>query len=346
MTDPLASTWDTPASELTREVVDTLDKAVAEAGADLVAEIEWYLLSHVYCFANDKGGVGKTTASSHSSALMAADGLRVLLVDLNGQGNVAEDFGFTDADGVDDDGKGLYAAVTVGIPLQPRSIRPNLDIIPGGKWVRKIPAFMSGEMKNPQQAARMYTALARALLPIAGNYDAIVLDTPPENEEILSLALGASRFVIVPMKTDASSRKGLLTVARLMREVRAFNPYLFLLGIFLFASGKGATRIRQDMKDGVQEDFNNSAYVFEAFIRHSESAASNIRANGKMVHELEQLIRQDPSQWKVRAGARRSATQVSDSNSGVAEDFQRLTREILLRSVELRESLKAKGMWP
>jgi chromosome partitioning protein len=94
--------------------------------------IDWARLGHVYVVGNGKGGVGKTTTSAHIAALVASDGARTLLIDLNGQGNCALLLGFANTER-DDKGRNLFSAVTAGAQLTPvRNVRPNLDVVPGG----------------------------------------------------------------------------------------------------------------------------------------------------------------------------------------------------------------------
>src|ERR1700676_4318714 len=78
--------------------------------------VDWRRLGKVYLFANGKGGVGKTTCSTHGAALVASDGARVLLVDLNGQGNVANMLGFANTQ-ANDKGRNLFSALTASAPL-------------------------------------------------------------------------------------------------------------------------------------------------------------------------------------------------------------------------------------
>ncbi|CAM5445424.1 hypothetical protein SALBM311S_02818 [Streptomyces alboniger] len=96
--------------------------------------VNWSELGHVYCFGNGKGGVGKTTCTCNIGGLAAADGLRVLIVDLNVQGNVAEELGYAETE-LDDEGKGLLTAITLQEAVKPiRNVRPNLDVVPEASY--------------------------------------------------------------------------------------------------------------------------------------------------------------------------------------------------------------------
>ncbi|MBP5926792.1 ParA family protein, partial [Streptomyces sp. LBUM 1483] len=85
---------------------------------DQIPPINWDALRHTYVIANGKGGVGKTTLASNLAGLVAADGASVLLIDVNGQGNVGRDLGYRNT-ATDDEGEAFYDALRTGAPLKP-----------------------------------------------------------------------------------------------------------------------------------------------------------------------------------------------------------------------------------
>jgi cellulose biosynthesis protein BcsQ len=269
---------------------------------------------------NGKGGVGKTSTSAHLGALVASDGARTLLIDLNGQGNCAQLLGFANTE-QDDKGRNLFSAVTAGASLKPvHDVRPNLDVVPGGPYVRRIGSVLSAEMSN-----RVHLALAECLLTIAGDYQLIIIDTPPENPLLSNIALCAGRFVIVPMKTDAFSRQGLRDIASNIRGMREHNPYLMLLAVFVFASGTGSKKIRREIAKNVSDDLGqNSELLLGSFIRHAESVANEMVKYGLLAYELEQEIQNNPKYWELRKGSVKNATTVSETLRLVAEDYATL----------------------
>jgi chromosome partitioning protein len=309
--------------------------------------INWSRLGHVYVVGNGKGGVGKTTTSAHLGALVASDGARTLIVDLNGQGNIAQLLGFAHTD-EDDQGRNLFSAVTAGAALDPvRNVRPNLDVVPGGQYVRRISSVLAAEMSNQEDAKRVLLSLADCLQAIAGNYHLIIIDTPPENPLLLQIALCAARFVVVPMKSDNMSRTGLRDVAKEIRGMREHNPYLMLLAVFVFASGTGAKNIRKELSEGVSKDLGQSSdLVLKSFVRHSEAVARDVIKFGRLAHELEHEIQNNPKHWELRRGTATTATVVSSTSRPVAEDFAKLASEILTRAAKQRAEMIEKGEWP
>lgn len=311
------------------------------------ATIDWARLGHVYVVGNGKGGVGKTTTSAHLSALVASDGARTLLIDLNGQGNCALLLGFANTER-DDKGRNLFSAVTTGAPLTPvRNVRPNLDVVPGGAYVRRIGSVLSAEMSTKEDAHRVHLALAQCLQRIAGDYQLIIIDTPPENPLLSNIALCAGRFVIVPMRTDEYSRSGLRDIAADIRGMREHNPYLMLLAVFVFGSGTGSKKIRRDIAQSVSADLGHgSDMLLDSFVRHAESVANEMVKYGLLAHELEQEIQNNPKYWELRKGNAKNATTVSETSRLVAEDFAKLAAEVLTRAANRRAEMIEQGVWP
>lgn len=308
--------------------------------------INWARLGHVYVVGNGKGGVGKTTTAAHLGALVASDGARVLLVDLNGQGNIAQVLGFANTS-VDDKGRNLFSAVTAGVQLTPvRDVRPNLDVVPGGSYVRRIATTLAAEMGTSRDGG-LLLSLADALQVIAPHYQLIIIDSPPENPLLLQLALCAARWVIVPMKTDGTSRTGLRELANDIRAIRDYNPFLVLLAVFVFASGTKSTSIRRELNEQVAQDLGaDNGLMLKSFIRQAEAVARDIIKFGRLAHELEQEIPNNPRHWELRRGTARGATVVSSTARPVAEDFAKLAEEILSRAARKREEMIEEGVWP
>ncbi|MET8807889.1 ParA family protein [Streptomyces sp. NPDC004546] len=316
---------------------------VAAYAASLV---NWSELGHVYVFGNGKGGVGKTTLTCNIGGLAALDGLRTLIIDLNVQGNAAEDLGYVDT-AIDDQGQGLLTAFTLQQPLKPvRDIRPNLDIVPGGKLLRRVPGVIGAPTRATERVEAVLS-LARILQPIAGEYDLVLIDAPPENEHMMQLALGAARFVAVPVKSDKSSRKkGLQALATDYQAMREYNPYMVLVGVILFATGSQATAIRTKVRNDVTETLGGAAPIFDNFIRHAEAVAVDARERGQLVYELEAAASQNPEFWKVRAGLADASQVVARTSSSVSEDFAVVARELFSRAGGLQQELIAGGIWP
>lgn len=291
--------------------------------------------SRVVAVINGKGGVGKTSVVANVGGLLALAGYRTLLIDLDPQGNLGEDLGITAAS---DGGQALARAVQYDAPLTPvEGVRDNLDICPAGEHLDDLAAALAGRIRR--QGGEGSLALAHALAPVQDRYDIVLIDCPPGDAVLQSLALAAATWVLIPIKTDASSRKGLREVARRFSEARQVNPTLELLGVVLFGVATGATRIRDRARTLVAEDLGGAAPIFTTTIRHVEAAAADARERGELAHELEQTAAHAPSWWQRRRGVSAGPV-VAASASSLAGDYQQLAQE-LVAAIAAAENIAA-----
>ncbi|MFD5065644.1 ParA family protein [Streptomyces sp. NPDC058394] len=304
---------------------------------DDLPTIDWEALSSAHVFANGKGGVGKTTLSSNFAGLVAADGGRVLLIDVNAQGNIGRDLGYRKT-AIDDNGESLFESLRTGTPLKPiAGVRSNLDVVVGGTALKSAPAMLM--TAYPLQQERQALALATCLAPIARDYDIVVIDSAPENEHLQQIALSAARWLTIPTKSDqASIADGLGGIAKEAGRVRRrVNPHLQLLGVVMFATGSASAQIRRRAQQWIRDELgaNADTYLFESFIRHSEAVGQDARSHGRLVHELEAAAANNPRFWDLRAGRVSNTTVVSATSASVAEDLAAFARELLTRAAEL-----------
>lgn len=259
-------------------------------------------LRRVLMVAQFKGGVGKSSTCANVAAQAADSGLRVLVVDIDPQGNIAEDLGFTGDQG-NDRGAGLFNAIVQGTaPSVLRDVRPRLDVIPGGPelfgLIRQL--VLQQETTDPDEVSHSRESLARVLLPLASRYDLVIIDTPPVEPYILDLALVASRWLLIPTQTDDGSRKGLNTLADLYLQAREVNADLELLGILItFVASTAQAGLDGTIKRGagkrglaearrkINEDFGGEAPLFPVTIPYIRQIADTARSRGLLAHELE-----------------------------------------------------------
>lgn len=294
------------------------------------------MLSRAVAVINGKGGVGKTSLTANLSGLIAAAGYRVLAIDLDPQGNLARDLGYKNTPD-NDDGLALFSAVTTGQQLRPvTGVRDGLDIVCGGGRIAEMVGALHSRTARGVATA---TAVHDAVAPIAENYDLLLIDCPPGEQQLQQMALTAAEFALIPTKSDSASLDGLVKVAELFGAVRATtNPDLQLLGVVLFGIGVSAKRIAQAARDAVARDLGSSDLVFDARIRHVEGAAVNTRDLGRLVHEIEAEL---PQAQKTRLAALRDrraggkhradddgGPRLAASASGLAEDYAALAKEV------------------
>ena len=279
---------------------------------------------------NAKGGTGKTSTVANIGGLAAAAGHRTLLVDLDPQGNLAVDLGYSG-----DDGKGLYGALTLDVPFAPLTdVRPDLDVLPGGRLLEDLAAVAAA--RTARGGADLTQGFRHALAAAAQPYDLVLIDCPPGLRVLQDMALGASAYALIPTRTDEASLAGMSLVADRFTAARTANPGLQLLGVVLWGVTRTATRVRTAVRASVQADLGATAPVFETVVRYVEAAAVDARRRGQLIHELEADVAKAPKFYeRLRAGTRGASEPLAPSASGLAEDYAALTREVLSRLAAL-----------
>ncbi|MCU0299742.1 MAG: ParA family protein [Candidatus Nanopelagicales bacterium] len=175
------------------------------------------------------------------------------MVDLDPQGNLAEELGYVGT-ATDDAGEKLATAMQFGRPATPVSLRDGLDVLPGGEYLDDLQSVLSTRSDGSSRRTDAHGALADSLAPIAGEYDLVVLDCPPGSPVLQTAALGAARWLVIPTRTDDSSRKGLLNVARRYMAARERGAPVELLGVCLFGVTTSAKKVRADARHDLERD--------------------------------------------------------------------------------------------
>lgn len=291
-------------------------------------DVEGHPLDRVIAVINGKGGVGKTSIVANVGALAAAAGYRVLLVDLDPQGNLADDFGYADTDD-DDRGAALHMAVASRQPAEPVvGVRDNLDVLPGGEQTEDLEAVLYARTRRDPDAA--LDALAEILTPIAADYDLILLDCPPGGAMLQEAALGAARWLLIPTRSDLSSRKALHSVAQRYVTARAGGARVELLGVVLFGITSSARTIREGARSALADDLAGAAPILDTVIRYAEAAADESRRRGVVAHELDAAKAGDIPWWeRMRDPNAASGPPVPGSAGSLAADYAALSHEIL-----------------
>lgn len=281
------------------------------------------MLPNAIAIANGKGGVGKTSLSANLAGLAAVNGWRVLLVDLDAQGNLSSDLGFTD-DEANDGGAALLRAVQLGVGVEPLAdVRPCLDVVTGGESTEALEDLVRRRLYEGDTDA--LRAVDDALAPLAAHYNLIVIDCPPAVGCLVDLAFTVARFLVIPTRGDAASLNGLArTATRFVNIRRTTNPSIDLLGVCLFAFGTQDIRLIAKARNQLEEALTGIAPVFPTYIRLSRKAPDDMRELGLLAHEYFQTAEQAPKWYEDRSAPRYSATA-----SGLAQDYQSLANEIL-----------------
>jgi chromosome partitioning protein len=301
-------------------------------------------IPNTIAFANGKGGVGKTSLSANCGGLAAAGGWRVLILDLDPQGNLARDLGYDVADGQDL----LNALITGTEPPLLKDVRPGLDVVPGGPTVADIQGLMFSRANRSHsdddgEPETLGDLLFRSLSGIAANYDLILFDTPPGDVMILDAVLACCQGVVIPTRADEGSLDGLTRIAKRFKRARRVNPDLRLAGVVLFGIGSRSSRLEDAVRDSVYEIIGESAPVFDTYIRYLETAGFDLRRHGILAHELEtQAAAAQKGRLKaLRAGTKPAEDFLARNATGLAEDYEKLTMEIIGKLTEINQEVEA-----
>jgi cellulose biosynthesis protein BcsQ len=290
-------------------------------------------MNNALMFGNGKGGVGKTSLAANVAGLAANAGWRVLAVDLDPQGNLGSDLGYKQ-DGLGDEGEGLLQAIVAGRPISPiTNVRPRLDAIAAGRATTDVWAVVNNRRSVDADAIG---DLATILDPISRAYDLVVIDSPPAGGVAVDAALAASRWLVIPVKFDDGSIDGLELMARQFGAARSsVNPDLELLGVALFDFSTAGTAIRREVRAQLTADLGGIAPVLKSVIRRAERAAYDMRRNGLLAHEYQAKAVESSQRISIAERIRMSrsgqaAPQYSSAAGGLAEDYAKLTTELLL----------------
>lgn len=206
----------------------------------------------ILAIANQKGGVGKTTTAVNLSASLAHKGKRVLLIDLDPQGNASTGSGIDKAELK----YGIYHVLIGDVGIQEAiqySEQGKYDVLPANRHLA------GAEVELVQEIAREMR-LKNALAEVKDHYDYILIDCPPTLTLLTLNGLVAANGVLVPMVCEYYALEGISDLIATIRKIRvAINPSLDITGIVrtLF---QNQSRLSQEVSAQLQQHFGKKLF--------------------------------------------------------------------------------------
>lgn len=245
----------------------------------------------VIALANQKGGVGKTTTSVNLGACLADAGQKVLLIDLDPQGNATSGLGIDKRQLESSVYDVLINDVALSEVIMPSS-HPGLDIVPA------TIELSGAEVELTSMMARE-TRLKDAFGQVRDQYDFILIDCPPSLGLLTINAFTATDSILIPVQSEYYALEGLSQLMNTIQLVRKhFNRNLAVEGVLLTMFDK-RTNLGQEVNAEVKKVFGNKVYqtVIPRNVRLSEAPSHGLaivdydkRSTG--AHEYQQLAKE------------------------------------------------------
>jgi chromosome partitioning protein len=213
-------------------------------------------MAKIFCIANQKGGVGKTTTSVNLAAGLAKVGQRVLLVDLDPQGNA------TMGSGVD---KRKLALSVYDVLLESASVQEAAVFAEkSGYHILGANRELAGAEVELVDLERRDQRLKEALAPVQDDYDFVLIDCPPSLSMLTLNGLCSAHGVIVPMQCEYFALEGLTDLVNTIKQVHAnLNRDLKIIGLLRVMFDPRVT-LQQQVSEQLKAHFGDK--VFNAVI--------------------------------------------------------------------------------
>ena len=252
-------------------------------------------MAQIISVANQKGGVGKTTTTVNLGACLASLGKKVLLVDMDAQGNATSGVGIRKPDVTKD----IYDVLVNELPIDEATLiteHENLSIVPATLQLAGAEIELTSMMARESR-------LKGSLAEVSSQYDYILIDCPPSLGHLTINSFTASDSILIPVQCEYYALEGLSQLLNTVRLVQKhFNPELEIEGVLL-TMYDARTNLGNEVVEEVRKYFREKVYetIIPRNIRLSEAPS-----HGKPIIDY-------------------------DPRSGGAEVYQALAKEVVSR---------------
>ena len=288
----------------------------------------------IIAVANQKGGVGKTTSTLNLGAALQEAGKRVLLVDLDPQGNLSVAAGIVDIDSAFPSIGDLLAFAARGKSAMGPSIEQSIVRSPSGLEVVPANATLSAAELGLVSALNRESALASILRPVESSYDYILIDCLPSLGLLAINALRAANGIVIPVQADFLAVQGLAQIFETIAAVREqLNPELNILGVLLTMVDQRTSHSREVVKL-VRSSLDGQVNVFGIEVRLHVALKETAKV-GKSILDYDSS---SPSAASYRGLARELLTACGDAPVQVASTAEPNTPDRPALDADHRES--------
>ena len=224
---------------------------------------------------NQKGGVGKTTTVINLAAGLTMKGKRILVIDLDPQGNATTGLGLSNNDNSD---RTIYSVLNgtrkVSEVITKTNIE-NLDLITSNVDLSGLEVETAGDTRR---AFILKEQITTYLNDSRGSYDYVLIDCPPSLSLLTIMALVASNSLVVPLQTEFFALEGLTQLMKTIERIKAnLNPELLIKGILLTMYDK-RNKLSSQVEAEAREYFKDKVYqtVVPRNVRLSEAPSHGV----------------------------------------------------------------------
>ena len=269
-------------------------------------------MARIFCIANQKGGVGKTTTTVNLAAGLAKVGQRVLMIDLDPQGNATMGSGVDKRQLTDS----VYDVLLGSTPIAQAQVRSDkLESAGCGYAVLGANRDLAGAEVELVGVERRERRLKTALAEVEADYDFVLIDCPPTINMLTLNALTAADGVLIPIQCEFYALEGLSALLETVKQVRnTVNPELNIEGL-LRTMYDPRNRLATDVSAELEKLFRDKVYktLIPRNVRLAEAPSFGLPA---LLHDRSSRGAQAYMELAAEVLADETAAGAADSQSG------------------------------